>query len=252
MHQTNSAMTQQANELLKNTEEIFNWTYPGATLYYKDCDLTESVIKQFEKDSIIRNGYFLDVSWKGAGIKFNTRFLIASSKAAKLYEINPDNERFGHCCINANSYFKVLDIYKLGEKTQIFLLHIPAKGIEYFGRVSSNVDEDFIKKARLSFDNKINAEPLSDLLDPFWVKRTNFPVGMDAYNKFYPLSTLTPIPKEAEPLFNGIRNLTGDTTDINIPTPFVEVQSSNQEPNINEEKTTDQQKGGFWKKLFGK
>jgi hypothetical protein len=245
-------MTQPVNELFNNTEEIFNWTYPGATLYYKDCDLTASVIEQFQKDSIIRNGYFLDVSSRGAGIKFNTRFLIASAKAARLYEINPDNTRFGHCCINANSYFKILDIYKLGGKTQIFLLHIPAKGVGYFSQVSSNMDEDFIKKARVSFDNKINAEPLSDLLDPFWVKRTNFPVGMDGYNKFYSLATLSPLPKQGEPLFDGIRNLTGDTTDINIPTPFVEVQNSNQDSNTNQEKNPDQQKVGLWIRLFGK
>ena len=245
-------MTQPVNELFNNTEEIFNWTYPGATLYYKDCDLTASVIEQFEKDNIIRNGYFLDVSSRGAGIKFNTRFLIASAKAARLYEINPDNTRFGHCCINANSYFKILDIYKLGGKTQIFLLHIPAKGVGYFNQVSSNMDEDFIKKARVSFDNKINAEPLSDLLDPFWVKRTNFPVGMDGYNKFYSLSTLSPLPKQGEPLFDGIRNLTGDTTDINIPTPFVEVQNSNQDLNTNQEKNPDQQKVKLWIRLFGK
>ncbi|WP_430401740.1 hypothetical protein [Fluviicola sp.] len=230
----------QENELFQNSEEIANWTYSGATLYYKDCDLKSAVSEKFIPGQILRNGYFLDVSWKGAGIKLNTRFLIASSKAAKLYEVNPANERFGHCCINANSYFKVLDIYKIGDKTQIFLLHIPAKGVKYFRQVQSNIDTDFIQKARDSFDNKINMEPLPELLEPFWLERTNFPVGMDAYDKFYPLDSLTPLQKEAQPLFSGIRNLTGDTSELNVPEPIIFSNPGSDE------------KGGFWKKIFGK
>ena len=144
-------MNEEDKKTLENTEEIFNWTYPGATLYYKDCNLDNSVINKFQEGQILRNGYFLDVSWKGAGLDKNTRFIIASSKAAKLYEINPDVEKFGHCCINANSYFKVMNIYQLKDKTQIFLLHIPAKGLNYFSKVISNIDNQFVERAKKKF-----------------------------------------------------------------------------------------------------
>jgi hypothetical protein len=234
-------MTTIENGILENSEEIINWTYPGAVLYYKDCDLTPSVAEKFTKYKLIRNGYFLDVSCRGGGLKFNTRFLIASSKAAKLYEINPDNERFGHFCININSYFKVLDIYKIGDKTQIFLLHIPAKGLHYFENVSSNLDEDIIQKARQSFDTRIQQEPLADLLEPFWVERTNFPVGMDGYNRFYPLTKVTPIPNSiGEHLHSCLIKLTKDTSDINIPAPYYSDQKK--ESNISL----------FMKNIFGK
>ncbi len=222
--------------MLNIIEEIFNWTYPGATLYYKDCELNVSVIEQFTKARILRNGYFLDVTCKGAGIKFNTRFLIASAKAANLYEINPDNEKYGHCCINANSYFKILDVYELKGKTQIFLLHIPAQGISYFRKANSNMDDFFIQKARLSFDEKCEMEPLPELLETGWVKRTNFPVGMDAQNKFYPLDELTPLPAGGQEVFNEIRVLVNDLSEINMPIPIIE----------------SIQRVGFWKRLFGK
>ncbi|WP_139260031.1 hypothetical protein [Chryseobacterium vrystaatense] len=233
-------MNEIENSLFENNEEITNWTYPGATLYYKDCDLKPSVAEKFTKDQLIRNGFFLDVSARGGGIKFNTRFLIASAKAAKLYKVNPDNERFGHCCLNLDSYFKVLDIYKLEGKTQIFLLHIPAKSLNFFESVTSNWDEDFIKKARKSFDDKIHMEPISDLLEPFWLKRTNFPVGMDASERFYPLTSVSTITKNEQPLYNGIKNLAKDNSDINIPTPFFSRQNRKSKER------------GFWKKLFGK
>lgn len=221
-------------DILKNSEGIVNWTYPGATLYYKDCDLKNSVIELFKEGKILRNGYFLDVSWKGAGINKNTRFIIASSKAAKLYEINPDVEKYGHCCINANSYFKVMDIYKLKGVTQIFLLHIPANGLEYFTKVVSNFDKQFIERARRSLDEKIEMEPLAELLEKNWVDRTNFPVGMDAYNNFYPLDSITPITKAGEPLYSGIVNLTNDKTDIN-----------------KSKITKEEGPKGFWSRLFG-
>lgn len=214
------------NGIFENSEEIINWTYPGATLYYKDCDLKHSVAEKFTKGQLIRNGYFLDVSSRSGGMKFNTRFLIASAKAAKLYQVNPDNERFGHCCLNLDSYLKVLDIYKIGDKTQIFLLHIPAKGLKYFENVNSNLDEDFIKKARQSLDDKIHMEPISELLEPFWLERTNFPVGMTAADKFYPLTSVSTITDEIKSLYSGIKNLTKDNSDINIPAPFFSEQKS--------------------------
>lgn len=212
------------NGIFENSEEIINWTYPGATLYYKDCDLSPAIAEKFTKGKLIRNGYYLDVSCRGGGMKFNTRFLIASAKAAKLYKVNPDNERFGHCCINVNSYFKVLDVYEREGKTQIFLLHIPARGLKYFESINSNWDEDFIEKARKSLDDKIHLEPISDLLEPSWLERTNFPVGMDAHNQFYPLAPVSPVSKAEEGLYNGIRSLTKDEGEINIPLPFFNEQ----------------------------
>lgn len=219
-------MAEIRNDIFENSEEIINWTYPGATLYYKDCDLKPSIAEKFTEGKLIRNGFFLDVSARGGGIKFNTRFLIASAKAANLYEVNPDNERFGHCCLNLDSYFKVLDIYKLEGKIQIFLLHIPAKGLKYFESVTSNLDEDFIKKARQSFDNKIHMEPISDLLEPFWLKRTNFPVGMNASDKFFPLTSISTVTENEKPLYSAIKNLTKDNSEINIPAPFFSEQKT--------------------------
>lgn len=219
-------MAEIKNDIFENTEEIINWTYPGATLYYKDCDLKPSIAEKFTEGKLIRNGFFLDVSARGGGIKFNTRFLIASAKAANLYEVNPDNERFGHCCLNLDSYFKVLDIYKLEGKTQFFLLHIPAKGLKYFESVTSNLDEDFIKKARQSFEDKIHIEPISDLLEPFWLKRTNFPVGMNASDKFFPLISISTVTENEKPLYSAIKNLTKDNSEINIPAPFFSEQKT--------------------------
>jgi hypothetical protein len=208
-------MTEQEKKEMGNIEDIFNWTYPGATLYYRDCDLKSNILDRYKEGQIIRNGYFLDLSSMAAGLKVNTRFIVASAKAAKLYQVNPDVAKYAHCCINCNSFFKVLDILKSQEKTQIFLLHIPAKAIDYFTTVTSNIDKQFIERARSSFNEKVSKEPMPDLVDDNWTQRTNFPIGLDAQNNFYRLDSLTPIPKEGIPLYEGIRKLTNDNSDIN-------------------------------------
>lgn len=57
---------------------------------------------------------------------------------------------------------------------------------------------------------------------------------------YYKDCELKLIQKEAQPLFSGIRNLTGDTSELNVPEPIIFSNSGNDE------------KGGFWEKLFGK
>ncbi|RZJ70026.1 hypothetical protein [Flavobacterium sp.] len=233
-------MDESQKAIFENSEALVNWTYPGATLYYKDCDLSDEVRNRFTVGKILRNGYMLDVSSRGGGMKYNTRFLIASSKAAKLYEVNPDNTKYGHCCLNIDSYLKVLDVYELNGKTQIFLLHIPSKGVDFFRQTTTNLDTEIIAKAREGFENKIKLEPIPELLEKFWVERTNFPVGMDGYDKFYPLSEISKLPDAIGSAFRGVRSLAKDTSDLNIP-----------EPNFNFRDESPKRKG-FWNNLFGK
>ncbi|RZJ65654.1 MAG: hypothetical protein EOO50_12960 [Flavobacterium sp.] len=233
-------MNETDKAFFENSEELINWTYPGATLYYKDCDLTDKVRSQFTVGKILRNGYMLDVSSRGGGLKFNTRFLIASSKAAKLYEVNPDNTKYGHCCLNIDSYLKVLDVYELNGKTQIFLLHIPAKGVDFFRRTTTNLDTQIIAKAREGFENKIGLEPIPELLEKFWVDRVNFPVGMDGYDRFYPMSEISKLPGVIGETYRGVRSLIKDSSGLNTPEP--NFNFIGEEPKRN----------GFWKSLFGK
>lgn len=227
--------------IFENSEAYVNWAYPGATLYYKDCELSAKVRNQFSVGKILRNGYMLDMSSRGGGMssRFNTRFLIASSKAAKLYELNPDNTKYGHCCLNIDSYLKVLDVYEWNGKTQLFLLHIPSKGVDFFRRATTNLDTGIIAKAREGFEQKLAMEPIPELLEKFWVDRVDFPVGMDGYNKFYPMSEVSKLPDMIGQVYRGVKSLVEDESGLNEP-----------EPNFNF--ASEEPKRGFWKTIFGK
>ena len=47
-------------EISAQSVAVANWTYSGATLYYKDCDLVPALRDEFTVNKILRNGYFLD------------------------------------------------------------------------------------------------------------------------------------------------------------------------------------------------
>jgi hypothetical protein len=170
----------------KKTEEIYNQTFGGLTLFHRDTNLSEFLISKYEVGQILNERGFTDMSHKGGGLATNFRYLIASANGKDVSSIMPDTAKFGHIMLKSNAFFKVLDIYKIGEKTQIFLLEIPETAVDFFAIATSNIEEDIIKKARESFDSKINSEPITELQAKEWKERTEFPIGMsEDGNLFY-------------------------------------------------------------------
>ena len=173
----------------KQIEEIYKQTFGGLTLFYRDTTLSEKLISKYSVGQILTERGFTDISYKGGGLTTNFRYLIASANAKDLSAFNPDNAKFGHVLLSSNAFFKVLDIYKIGEKTQIFILEIPATAVDFFASVISNIEEDIIKKARENFDMKINSEPIAELQTQEWKERTEFPIGMNDKGEFFYNST---------------------------------------------------------------
>jgi hypothetical protein len=169
----------------KKIEEIYNQTFSGLTLFYRDTTMSENLISKYKVGQILTERGFTDMSYKGGGLTTNFRYLIASANAKDLSVFNPDSAKFGHVLLSSNAFFKVLDIYKIGDKTQVFLLEIPANAIDFFARATSNIEDDITKKARDSFDTKINAEPISELQTTEWKERTEFPIGMNNNGDFF-------------------------------------------------------------------
>lgn len=166
-------------------EEIYNNTFAGLTLFYRDATLSESLISKYKVGQILNERGFTDMSYKGGGLTTNFRYLIASSKAKNMGAINIESAKSGHVLLSSNAFFKVLDIYKIGDKTQVFLLEIPANAIDFFAGVTSNIEEDITAKARESFEVKINSEPIPELQTIEWKERTEFPIGMTDKGEFF-------------------------------------------------------------------
>ena len=248
------------NQPLERIEEIVNWTLPGMTMYYRDSNLSQEIIDKYQVRKIFRSQTFVDVSNFAGKPTSNCRFIFASSKAAPLFRFNPETEKWGLHAINCNSYFKVLDVYKKEGVTQIFLIHIPFKGVDFFSRTvlkigEQNVEEEIIGKARESLNKKLQLEIPPALNEKGWIDRTNFPIGLDNKNDFFSLLPTLPLMPMAVPMHSAIKKMTNDLTDLNeAPTPEKESKSSNQREknNLNNTAEKPKKKGGFWSNLFGK
>ena len=169
----------------KQIEEIYNQTFAGLTLFYRDTKLSNDLISRYRVGQILNERGFTDMTYKGGGPATNLRYLIASAYGKDISSISPDTARFGHVMLKSDAFFKVLDIYKLGDKTQVFLLEIPSTAVDFFSKSNSNIEDEIVKKARESFDRRINEEPVPELQSLDWKERTEFPIGMNDKGEFF-------------------------------------------------------------------
>ncbi|MEO6253122.1 MAG: hypothetical protein ABIO79_07455 [Ferruginibacter sp.] len=166
-------------------EEIYNQTFSGLTLFYRDTTLAENLISKYQVGKILTERGFTDMSYKAGGLVTNLRYLIASANAKDLSAFDPASAQLGHVVLSPDAFFKVLDIYTIGDKTQVFLLEIPSTAVDFFAGTTTNVEEDITKKARAGFDTKINSEPIAELQTLEWKERTEFPIGMNDKGDFF-------------------------------------------------------------------
>ncbi|WJS95513.1 hypothetical protein NYQ10_03455 [Flavobacterium johnsoniae] len=166
---------------MKNSrlKTMYNETFSGLKLFYRDTNLSENLILNYKVGQIIQEKGFTDMSSIGGGLSGNFRYLIASAHAKDLSKFNPDSAKIGHFLLDSIAYFKVLDIQKIENKTQVFLLNIPDISISLFKNSTSNLEEEIIEKAQKRFREKIDLPLIPELQTENWKERTKSPLGMD-------------------------------------------------------------------------
>lgn len=172
---------------MKNTrlKTMYNETFSGLRLFYRDTNLPENLILNYKVGQIIQERGFTDMSSIGGGLSGNIRYLIASAHPKDLSKFNPDSAKIGHFLLGSIAYFKVLDIHKIENKTQVFLLNIPDNSISLFKNSSSNLEEEIIEKARKKFRDKLNSDLIPSLQTAEWKQRTETPLGMSINGELF-------------------------------------------------------------------
>jgi len=165
---------------MKNSrlKTMYNETFSGLKLFYRDTNLSENLILNYKVGQIIQEKGFTDMSSIGGGLSGNLRYLIASSHPKDLSKFNPDSAKIGHFLLDSIAYFKVLDIQKIDDQTQVFLLNIPDNSISLFKNSTSNLEEEIIEKAQKRFREKIDLPLIPELQTENWKERTKSPLGM--------------------------------------------------------------------------
>lgn len=169
----------------ENIEKIFNKTFAGLSFFYRDLDLDENLLSKYSIGQILLEKGFIDMTYKGNGISGNTRYLIATANGKDISSLRPENNDWGHIVLSPNSYFKVLDIFKIEDKIQILLLEIPENATDFFSNNQSNLEDEIIEKARESFNVKNKEQPLPQHLNSEWKNRTSFPIGMNDHGELF-------------------------------------------------------------------
>ncbi|MBF7091050.1 hypothetical protein IUY40_05810 [Flavobacterium sp. ALJ2] len=160
-------------------KSIYNETFSGLKLFYRDTHLPDNLILNYRVGQIIQEKDFTDMSSFGEGLSENFRYLIASAHAKDLSIFNPNSAKIGHFLIDTLAYFKVLDILTIEDKTQILLLNIPDNSLTLFKNSSSNLEEEITEKARDNFINKKNSLLIPELQTKDWKERTKSPIGIN-------------------------------------------------------------------------
>lgn len=205
-------------------EDAINWTLPGLQLFYRDTNVNgdlDQLAEVYKNKNIIRAGFFIDCTSRAAKPVKNVRFIIASAHAAAIWQVMGDeeSEQWRLNVLDFNSYFKVVDTYRVGSQLQILLLHVPLRGIPMFagmGNINIGDDMDLIKIARKSFDDKLKMEPLPWLECESWNDRTEMLPGTCSYG-WVPLDPQEPNNEQVANLHNAILSLSHDDTDLNKP-----------------------------------
>ncbi len=184
----------------KRIKETLDETFSDLKLFYRDTNLPENLISNYKIGQIIKEKGFTDMTSMGGGLSGNFRYLIASANAKDLSKFNPDSVKIGHFLLDEITFFKVLDIQKIENKTQVFLLHIPDNSLSLFKNSTSNIEEEITEKARQKFSSKINAPLIPELQTENWKERTKSPIGMnDQGEMFFDDATIkTEEPKRIE------------------------------------------------------
>lgn len=207
-----------------SVEGILNWTLPGLQFFYRDTDIDadlDKLAEEYRERNIIRAGFFIDCTSRAAKPVKHIRFIIASAHAAPVWQVMGDAEaeQWRLNVLDYNSYFKVVDTYRVGNHLQILLLHIPLKGIAMFsdmGNLNFGDGFDLVKIARKSFDDKSNMEPLPWLETRAWNERTKMLPGTSSEG-WASLDPVAPLNDAVANLHNAVLGLSQDDTDLNQP-----------------------------------
>ncbi len=213
------------DKLGKFFEQIVNWILPGLQLFYRDTDADIDVDRMYPVGKVIRTGFYTSVSTKLQRPAQKTRFLIASAHAALLcsdengninetgLSFSPRAEEWRHAVISKNAWLKVLDVYKVGDITQIFMIQIPETAVMFLGdneTIFNFINEaggsgtTLVEIARRSFDETMKQLVHPRSTDTDWVALMSRPIGYTLKGQPY---SLAPDYTLDEDPFSGHKNI---------------------------------------------
>ena len=157
--------------------------FSSSQKYVRDVNLDEKLAENYEVGQIITERAFVDASSRIGGMVTSHRYLIFSQFMADLSKFEKDTN-WGLHTANKDSRFKVIDIFTHKGKTQIALLQLP-DGFEGVFNQVTDIEEEYVKKARDEFKKALEMDVIPELASEMWLERCSFPLGMSDEGEFF-------------------------------------------------------------------
>lgn len=179
-------------------QALANRIYPGIAMYARDVNLPAELARKYVPGQIIREKALTDASSRFMGMITSHRFVILSNHMADFSPLE-HGTNWGLHVANADSHFKILGQHTCGNKTGIFLLHLPDDDSwKLWQQTEFSIDGELYQNAVQRFVAKCGEPPVPELTTPQWLGRCAFPVGMSSSGEFWPLED-TPEEKPQAP-----------------------------------------------------
>ncbi|MBO5151328.1 MAG: DUF1768 domain-containing protein [Methanobrevibacter sp.] len=162
---------------------VVSSTLNQSKFFARDCNLSDELADKYEIGQVITEKAFVDATDKIGGMATTHRYLILSNSMADLSQFEKDTD-WGIHTAKANSKFKVLDICKMNDKTQILLLQLP-DGFEDAFSISNELIAQRIEYSRKLFKNCLSKKIVKEVSGDDWLERVSFPLGMDDEGNFF-------------------------------------------------------------------
>ena len=182
-YENNQVPQRGVNDKQSPEYRVIESTFENASRYVRDVNLDSKLAEKYEIGQIIQEKAFVDASNRIGGMITTHRYLILSGYMADFSGFEQGTD-WGLHVANKDSRFKVVDIYTVGDKTQILLLQLP-EGFEEVFVNRTEVEEEFIERERKNFEEDLKKDVIEDLAEDLWLKRCDFPLGMSDDGEFF-------------------------------------------------------------------
>ena len=182
-YENNNVPQRDINDRQSPEYRVIETTFENASRYVRDVNLDSKFVDKYEIGQIIQEKAFVDASDRIGGMITSHRYLILSGYMADFSSFEKGTNWGLHVAKNG-SRFKVVDIYTVGDKTQILLLQLP-EGFEEVFENRTDVEEEFIERERENFEKDLKKEIIEELAGDLWLQRCEFPLGMNDEGEFF-------------------------------------------------------------------
>lgn len=171
------------NDMQSPEYMLVSSTLSQSKFFVRDCNLSDELADKYEIGQILTEKGFVGATDKIGGMATTHRYLILSNAMADFSQFEKDTD-WGIHIAKANSKFKVLDICKINNKTQILLLQIP-EGFENAFSLSNELIAQRIEYSRNLFEDCLTKKIIREVSGEDWLERISFPLGMDDDGNFF-------------------------------------------------------------------